>query len=129
MVHAAVVAGGRSVADRIDALFVALATMTRPEVCRGCPFQMTLTELPDEEHAAHASAVRLKKWVRARFRQLATEHAAEHPRRAIDPSALGDHLTLIFEGVYATVQALGAQGPAKRARALARALLARTPGS
>jgi len=36
---------------------------------------------------------------------------------------LADHLTLIFEGVYATVQALGAQGPAKRARALVQALL------
>jgi len=69
------------------------------------------------------SAVRSKKWVRSRFRQLATAHAEEHPRREIDAAALADHLTLIFEGVYATVQALGAQGPAKRARALVQALL------
>lgn len=121
---AAVVPDGRGAAERIDALFLALATMTRPEVCRGCPFQMALTELPDEDHAAHKSAVRLKKWVRTRFRRLAADHAAEHPRRGIDARALGDHLTLVFEGVYATAQALGAQGPAKHGRALARALVA-----
>jgi hypothetical protein len=97
--------------------------MTTPEVCRGCPFQMALTELPDDDHAAHQSAQRLKRWVRARFRRLASEHAAEHPRRQIDAAALADHLTLVFEGVYATVQALGAQGPARRARSLVRSLL------
>lgn len=119
----AVVADGRSAAQRIDALFVALATMTRPEVCRGCPFQMALTEMPDEDHAAHRSAVRLKKWVRMRFRALAKEHADEHPLRTPSPAALADHLTLIFEGVYATVQAQGVSGPAKHARALVRSLL------
>jgi AcrR family transcriptional regulator len=110
---------GRSAAERIDALFAALAEQTRPDVCRGCPFMMALTEFPDQEVEGHHHAVRLKKWVRARIRKLASEHASEHPRKPIDSAALADHLMLLFEGVYATVQALGHDGPAKRARQLA----------
>src|SRR4051812_23714225 len=41
--EAATLDDGRSAADRIDALFEALTVQTRPEVCRGCPFMMTLT--------------------------------------------------------------------------------------
>jgi AcrR family transcriptional regulator len=121
--EAALAADGRSAAARIDALFAALDEQTRPEVCRGCPFMMALGEHPDKTVEAHGIAVRLKKWVRARLRKLAHEHAAAHPRKSIDESALADHLTLLFEGVYATVQALGHEGPAKRSRALAAALM------
>jgi AcrR family transcriptional regulator len=117
--EAVTVADGRSAAERIDALFEALSEQTRPEVCRGCPFMMALTEFPDETVDGHHDAVRLKKWVRARFRKLANEHAAAQPRKDIDGARLADHLTLLFEGVYATVQALGHEGPAKRARQLA----------
>ena len=113
---------GRSAAERIDALFEALSEQTRPDMCRGCPFMMALTEFPDKDVAGHHDAVRLKRWVHARVRKLANEHAAAHPRRDIDAAALADHLTLLFEGVYATVQALGHEGPAKRARLLAAAL-------
>lgn len=120
---AATAADGRSAAERVDALFEALVDWTRPEICRGCPFQMTLTEYPDEAHEAHAVSVRLKKWVRTRFRRLAADHVAEHPKKQVDAAALADHLMLLFEGVYATVQAVGADGPARRARALAAALM------
>jgi hypothetical protein len=40
-----------------------------------------------------------------------------------DPTELADRLVLIFEGVYATVPALGNTGPALRARALVQSLL------
>jgi AcrR family transcriptional regulator len=108
---------GRTPAERIVALFDALAERTRPEICRGCPFQMALTEFPDSELEAHQRSVRLKEWVRERLRRLAKEHAASCSSR-IEAGLLADHLTLLFEGAYATVQALGAGGPAKRARQL-----------
>jgi AcrR family transcriptional regulator len=120
--EAVTVEDGRSAAERIDALFEALGEQTHPDVCRGCPFMMALTEFPSKEVEGHHDAVRLKKWVRARIRKLASEHAGEFPRQAIDSAALADHLTLLFEGVYATVQALGHDGPAKRARELAATL-------
>ena len=84
---------------------------------------LALTEFPDTSVEAHQSAVRLKKWVRARIRRLVDELDAARPRRGIDTAALADHLTLLFEGVYATVQALGADGPARRARELAAKLI------
>jgi AcrR family transcriptional regulator len=119
---AAIADGTRSPAGRILALFESLATQVRPEVCRGCPFLMALTELPDEHSAAHRASVRVKEWVRARFKRLAREHLAARAKHA-DSAVLADHLTLLFEGVYASVQALGADGPAKRARQLAASLL------
>jgi AcrR family transcriptional regulator len=116
-------ADGRSAAQRVLGLFAALAEQVRPERCRGCPFLMTLSEFPDADAACHAGAVRLKRWVRSRFRRLVQELASEQPARELDVANLADHLMLLFEGVYATVQALGADGPAKRAQQLVGALL------
>jgi hypothetical protein len=73
---------------------------------------MVRTEFPDAELEGHKGAVRQKKWVRSRIRRLANELAAEGPRKHVDPVVLADHLSLLFEGVYATVPALGAGGPA-----------------
>jgi len=109
------VADGRSAAERILALFDALTEQVQPERCRGCPFLLTLTEFPDAELPAHQCSVRLKEWVRSRLRRLAKEHG--------DGAMLGDHLMLLFEGVYATAQSLGADGPARRARQLVASLL------
>ena len=41
-----------------------------------------------------------------------------------DPAVLTDQLTLVLEGIYASVQALTAAGPAARARSAADALIA-----
>jgi AcrR family transcriptional regulator len=117
-------ADGRSTAERILALFDALSEQTKPDRCRGCPFAMALTEFPDAELEVHKAAVRQKRWVRARIRRLASQVAVEGQCKGVDPAALADHLTLLFEGVYATVPALGAEGPAKRARQLVAALVA-----
>jgi AcrR family transcriptional regulator len=97
--------------DRILRLFDALEDQVQPEVCRGCPFLMALSELPDPDHPGHRHAVELKEWVRARFAELADE------RR------LGDQLMLVFEGVYATAQSLTATGPPRAATDLVADLL------
>ena len=115
-------AAGPHPRERILALFDALAERVQPDRSRGCPFLMGLAELPDPTLAAHRHAVATKAWVRARFGELTDELA--QTTAVSDPIALADQLTLVFEGVNASVQALGADGPARRARTLAETLLA-----
>ena len=109
-------AGGEDPRLRVLAVFDALAEQVRPELCRGCPFQMTIAEFPDHALAAHRNAVATKAWVRARFGVLAESYAATVT--GADPQAIADQLFLVMEGVYASVMTLGADGPAARARAL-----------
>ena len=103
--------------ERILALFDALAEQVQPQRCRGCPFLMALAEFPDPQLPAHAGAVATKAWVRGRLRELTAAMAVG------DPEALADQLAVVMEGVYASAQALGAGGPARRARALAETLI------
>lgn len=114
---------GRSPRERILALFDALAEQVQPDRCRGCPFLMALTETPDTGLPTHHNAVAVKAWVRARFGELTHELAV--PVAVEDPDVLADQLALIMEGVYASVQALGVDGPAKQARTLVDAILPR----
>ncbi|MBV9384603.1 MAG: TetR/AcrR family transcriptional regulator [Streptosporangiaceae bacterium] len=139
---AAARSGGSDPAGQILAVFDALAEQVQPHQCRGCPFLMTLAEFPDPAHPAHQAAVAMKTWVRARLGELTSELAGPASRRAVmggssppqqtEPAGareetaanlLADQLSLVMEGVYASAQALGAAGPARRARALARKLL------
>jgi AcrR family transcriptional regulator len=106
---------------RLLALFDALAEQVQPERCRGCPFLMTLAEFPDHDHPARVEAVATKAWVRQYLRGLSAELAADTP--VADPDELADQIVIIMEGVYASVQALGADGPAKQGRQLAAILL------
>ena len=101
--------------ERILALFDALDEQVQPQRCRGCPFLMALAEFPDPRLPAHARAVATKAWVQGRLRELTDALAAAEPVR--DPEALADQLAIVMEGVYASAQALGADGPARRARA------------
>jgi AcrR family transcriptional regulator len=119
---AAAEGGGPEPRRRILAVFDALTEQVQPGQCRGCPFLMALAEFPDPQHPAHRSAVALKHWVRARFGELAAGLGS-----GADTDPLADQLALVMEGVYASVQALGVAGPARRARALAEALLAAGP--
>lgn len=80
-----------------------------------------LAEHPDLALPTHRNAVAMKAWVRSQFRELTAELARTRP--VDDPAALGDQLALVMEGVYASVQALGADGPARQARALVELLL------
>lgn len=100
-----------SPADRIRSLFDALIEQVQPEHCRGCPFLMAMAELPDASAKAHALAVETKAWVREQLTTLSTS------------DELADQLVLIMEGVYASVQALGVDGPARQARRLVETLL------
>ena len=96
--------------ERILALFDATLVAVRPENCRGCPFLMALAEYP--AGPVHDAAVAVKAWVRDRLRELAAD------------DVLADQLTLLLEGVYASVQALTADGPPTQARAAAETLIA-----
>ncbi len=118
---AATTPAGGSPRDRILALFDALSEQVQPGQCRGCPFLMALAEFPEPEHPAHAHAVATKAWVRDRLGELADELAGA--TSVSDPATLADQLTVVMEGVYASAQALGATGPARRARALAETLI------
>jgi AcrR family transcriptional regulator len=103
--------------ERIGSLFDALVEQVQPERCRGCPFLMAIAELPDASARAHAPAAETKAWVRDRLRELAGD------------DRLADQLVLVMEGVYASVQALGVDGPARQARGLVDILLAATPAA
>ena len=85
------------------------------------PFLMTLAEFPDPAHPARVIAIATKAWVRDRLRELTDELSAD--TTATDPAALADRLAVVMEGVYASVQALGADGPALQARVLAEILI------
>lgn len=114
-------ADGRQPRERILAVFDELIVQIQPDRCRGCPFLMTLTEFPDTEFAGHKRAAAMKEWVHERFVELANGLAQTTP--ISDPATLADQLTLIMEGAYASVQALGIDGPARQARAFAEAIL------
>jgi AcrR family transcriptional regulator len=106
---------------RVLRLFAALEQQVQPERCRGCPFLMALSELPDPRHPGHGHAVELKEWVRKRFAKLARELPGTPSAAAA--RRLGDQLTLVFEGVYASAQALTASGPPRAAARLVDELL------
>ena len=107
--------------DRILALFDALAEAVDPRICRGCPFQMALAETPQPDLATHELAVAAKAWVRERLHELVDDLATHTEIEA--PGALADQLVLVMEGVYASAQALGPDGPARHARGLVTRLL------
>ncbi len=114
---AAVATGGADPAARIRAVYAALEDQVQPDRCRGCPFLMVLAEVPDQQSAAHQLAVANKRWVRDQLGLLAAA------LDVADPATLADQLALVIDGVYASVQAVGVDGPARQARALVDVLL------
>ena len=104
-------------ADRLLSLFDALIEQVQPEQCRGCPFLMAMAELPDASARAHKLAVETKSWVRDQLGELTAQLSTP------DPATLADQIFLVMEGVYASVQSHGADGPARQARGLVEALL------
>jgi AcrR family transcriptional regulator len=107
--------------ERILALFDALDEQVQPQRCRGCPFLMALAGFPDAQLRAHAGAVATRRSIHGRMRELTDALAAAEP--VSDPGALADQLAVVMEGVYASAQALGAAGPARRARTMAETLM------
>jgi AcrR family transcriptional regulator len=119
---AAAGAGGADPRQAILAVFDALGEQVQPQHCRGCPFLMALAEFPDPAHPAHRAAVTMKTWVRDRLGQLTAELA--NGGRVARPELVADQLSVIMEGVYASAQALTAEGPARHARTLVESVLA-----
>ncbi len=107
--------------ERIMAVVDAFVEEGLSDACRGCPFLMVLAEFPDHRSPAHMQAVAHKTWLRALFHELVHELAREVP--VSDPTGVADQLALVAEGIYGSVQALGASGPARRGRDCARALI------
>lgn len=110
-------AAGTEPRERLVGFFDALIHQVQPERCRGCPFQMALAETPDPGLSAHVHAVEIKAWVRAQLGALTQQLEVE------DPATLADQLMVLIEGVYASAQSVGADGPARASRALVETLL------
>lgn len=110
-----------SARDRILAVFDVFTEEALSESCRGCPFMMVLAEFPDRRHPAHKAAVAHKLWVRKLFNKLVNELAKETPLN--DPDGVADQLALVADGIYGSVQSLGASGPAQHGRACAEIVL------
>ncbi len=107
--------------QRILAVFDAFTAEASSESRRGCPFLMVLSEFPDAHHPAHQQAVAHKAWVRELLHGLVAEFAHETPRS--DAGGVAEQLALIADGIYGSVQALGAAGPARYGGACAEMLL------
>lgn len=104
-------------AAQILALLAAIAKVAVVEGYRGCPFTNATIEFPDPEHPGRRVAVAHKREMRRRFRVLAAQAGAAEPER------LGDQLSLLAEGAYASSQSFGSDGPAPAIVAAAGALL------
>ena len=74
---------------------------------RGCGTTNAAVEYPDRRHPARKVASDIKRRFRARLTELAATMGAAAPDR------LGDALLLLFEGVFASGQLFGADGPAR----------------
>ncbi|WP_067831972.1 TetR/AcrR family transcriptional regulator [Actinomadura kijaniata] len=115
--EAAVAGAGPDPRDQILAVFDAVFAQIDSEGFRGCALLMALAEFPDADLPAHRNAVAAKSWFRRRMSELTGQLGVE------DPAELADHLTLVFEGLNASAQSLGAGGPAKRVRTLVETIL------
>lgn len=107
--------------DRILAVFDVFADDALAKTCRGCPFLMVLAEFPDSHSAPHLQAVAHKTWLRELFHDLVEGLAKE--RSVSNLGALAEQLTLVADGVYGSVQALGVSGPARQGRLCAEVLI------
>jgi AcrR family transcriptional regulator len=113
--------GAGSARERILAVFDEFTDEALSASCRGCPFLMVLAEFPDRRHPAHRAAVAHKTWVRKLFNKLVNELSHETPLN--DPDGVADQLALVADGIYGSMQSLGARGPAQRGRACAEIVL------
>lgn len=105
---------------QVEALFDALVEKTTcKDEARGCALANAAVEITEPEHPARPVVESYKAEVRRRFRQLA------HEMGALEPDALGDSLTLLWEGSSLTRLTFpGRHGPVQGAANAARALIA-----
>jgi AcrR family transcriptional regulator len=94
------VIAGTDPRSEVRAFMLGVADRVEGTHCRGCPFQITISEIPDPAHPAHRAAVALKQEVRDRLRDLAGRAGTP------DPDGAGDYLMLLAEGSYAAARSL-----------------------
>lgn len=102
---------------QILALFVALGTRATAPRFRGCPMTNAAIEFPEADHPGRRLSETHKHELRCRLTALADRAGAR------DAATLGDALTLLFEGAYASSQTFGPDGPARSVALAAQALL------
>ncbi|HEY4973197.1 MAG TPA: TetR/AcrR family transcriptional regulator [Steroidobacteraceae bacterium] len=89
-------------------LFLARASLRmRQPGYRGCALTNAAIEYPERGHPARRVAEANKRKLRRRLRQWAFAMGAKQPR------LLGDGLTLLLEGAFASSQLFGSDGPAR----------------
>jgi AcrR family transcriptional regulator len=105
---------------QVEALFdVLVGKISRNDDARGCALANAAVEISEPDHPARAVVERYKAELRKRFCHLAREMGAR------EPDALGDSLTLLWEGSCLTRLTFpGRQGPVQGAANAARALIA-----
>lgn len=116
----AAVARARPAGDaraQIVALYEALGARAVEPRFRGCPMTNAAIEFPEPDHPGRRLCERHKRELRDRLMTLSERAGAR------DPATLADGLTLLFEGVYASSQTFGPDGPARSAAATAAGLL------
>jgi AcrR family transcriptional regulator len=102
--------------EKLLAFFRSLQDYVTTPACYGCPFINVATEYL-KRIAQRQVALKHKRSVRARFRQLAKEAGAA------DPEALADQLFLLMDGAYMAARMFGAKNPAAQAAQAARILV------
>lgn len=112
-------AAGPDPRRQILAIFDAQRRKIQPGLCRGCVFLMTIVEFPDRMLPGHQYSIDAKEWLRGLLRDLTAK--LDLP----DPDTVADQLMLLIEGVHASAQAFGPDGPAIHARGMAEAILDR----
>ncbi|WP_367138249.1 TetR/AcrR family transcriptional regulator [Saccharothrix sp. HUAS TT1] len=113
----AVEGAGPDPRDQLLAVFDIVSEQVAATTFRGCTFQMLLAEFPETDLPAHRNAVTAKSWTRDRIGEMTACLDVE------DPEEVADHLMLVFDGVHASGQSFGPNGPAKQARRLAETIL------
>lgn len=103
---------------QILALVDQVAKRSMRQGYRGCPFTNAAVEFPEPDHPGREVAAENKRELRTRLRNLAAAAGAR------DAKALGDQLFLMIEGIYASGQLLGVDGPAPAVVAAAEQLIA-----
>lgn len=105
--------------DRLDAFFDALAEWFDSPGFRGCPFLNAQAELADASHPARVAcedhADKLRSFL---------DQTLRHSGVAVTPTLVDDVL-LITEGAVTLAAVQGTSDPARRAKRLARTLVAR----
>lgn len=114
----AIAAAGADPVARLLAVFDALALWVSEPRFRGCSFVNAAVEVADDDHPARRVALRHKRALRARLRELAA--AAEFTR----PEEIVDQLMLLFEGAITTAAVHTVEDAVGTARATAEQLCA-----